>query len=190
MAAEVENIPVVDASTAQGSTAGSVPSYAEYLEYTQYCEEMSVGFLNVRVRVDRVKVGLDLLSPAQKSYRDALTTGTGIQKTLPRAGTQKTSPRSAGRVTLDWWKLYLDSSATYHTAFVDELLDNVHEVDTILKGNCHAGVTTSNEKGWFGRFKMWINKQGIANLLSLPQLEDDGFRIVYDTLKEWVLIQA
>ena len=71
---------------------------------------------------------------------------------------------------------------------MDGLLDNVHEVDTILKGNCNAGVTTSNEKGWFGTFKMWINKKGIANLLSIPQLEDDGFRIIYDTLKEWVLI--
>jgi predicted Fe-S protein YdhL (DUF1289 family) len=168
VAAEVENIPVVDTGTTQGSTAGSVPSYAEFLEYKQYCEEMSVGFLNVRVGVDRVQEGLDLLGPARKSYRDVLTTGTGTQKTFSRADTQKTSPRSAGRVTLDWWKLYLDSCATYHTAFVDWILDNVHEVDMILKGNCNAGVTTSNEKGWFGTFKMWINKQGIENLLSIP----------------------
>ena len=84
MGAEVENIPVVDTGTTQGSTAGSVPSYAEYLEYKQYCEEMSVSFLNVRVGVDRVQVELDLLGPAQKSYRDALTTGTGTQKTSRR----------------------------------------------------------------------------------------------------------
>ena len=70
---------------------------------------------------------------------------------------------------------------------MDWLLDDVHEVDTILKGNCNAGVTTSNEKGWFRTFKMWINKQGIANLLSIPQPEDDGFCITYNTLKEWVL---
>ena len=34
---------------------------------------------------------------------------------------------------------------------------------------------------------MWLNKQGIVDLLSIPQLEEDGFRILYDTLKEWVL---
>ena len=62
------------------------------------------------------------------------------------------------RVTLDWWKLYLGSCATYHTAFVDWLLDNVHEVDTVFKGNCNVGVTISNQKGWFGVFKLWLNK--------------------------------
>ena len=35
---------------------------------------------------------------------------------------------------------------------------------------------------------MWLIKQGIANLLSIPQLEDDRLRITYDTLKEWVLV--
>ena len=127
------NIPVVDNGTTPGSVTGSVPSFQQFLGYQSYVEENEFVFLNVRVGVDCVKVGLDLLGPAQKSYRDALTTGTGTQKTLPAvAGTEKTFPRDAKRVTLNWWKLYLDSCATYHTAFVDWLLDNVHEVDTIL----------------------------------------------------------
>ena len=33
VAAEVVNIPEVDTDTVQGSTAGSVPSFQEYLEY-------------------------------------------------------------------------------------------------------------------------------------------------------------
>ena len=91
--------------------------------------------------VNRVQVGLDLLNPVQKSYCNALTTGTGNNKT---PGTKKTLPTSDSRVTLSWWKLYLDSCAIYHTAFMDLLLDNVREVNTVLKGNCNAGVTTSN----------------------------------------------
>ena len=35
---------------------------------------------------------------------------------------------------------------------------------------------------------MWLNQQGIANLLSIPQLEEDGFHVTSDTLKEWILI--
>ena len=41
--------------------------------------------------------------------------------------------------------------------------------------------------GDFGPFEMWINTDGIANLLSLPQLERDGFTIDYNTKKDWVL---
>ena len=95
-------------------------------------------------------MGLDLLNLVQKSYCNALTTGTGTgtKKTLPTGTTtKKTLPRGVKRVTLDRWKMYLDSCATYHTAFVDWLLDNVHEVDNVLKGNCNVGVTTSNQKG-------------------------------------------
>ena len=82
-------------------------------------------------------------------------TSTGNTKT---PGTKKTLPRGAKYVTLDWWKLYLDSCAKYHTAFVDWLLANVHEVNNVLKGNCNVGGTTSNQKTWFRTFKMWLNK--------------------------------
>ena len=91
------------------------------------------------------------------------------------------------RVTLCAWKLYLDSCATYNSAFVDWYLDNVHEVDTILKGSCNAGVTTSNTKGLFGVFEMWLNRGRIANLLSIPQLEEDGFKVRYDTDGDWIV---
>ena len=33
---------------------------------------------------------------------------------------------------------------------------------------------------------MWINKEGIANLKSIPQLEKDGFRVTSDTCGEWI----
>ena len=33
----------------------------------------------------------------------------------------------------------------------------------------------------FTVFKMWLNRNGIANLLSIPQLEEDGYVIDYNT---------
>ena len=81
----------------------------------------------------------------------------------------------------------MDSCTIYHLAVVDWYLDNVCEVDTILKGSYNAGVTTSNTKGLFG-FEMWLNRSGIANLLYIPQLEEDGFRVKYDTNTEWGII--
>ena len=70
VAAEVA-IPVVDAGTSPArasSVAGGVPSFQQVLDYQNYCDKLeSVGFLNVRVGVNCVQMGLDLLGPAQKS---------------------------------------------------------------------------------------------------------------------------
>ena len=79
-------------------------------------------------------------------------------------------------------KIYLDSADTTHSMFVTKCLKNIRKRNTVLRGNCNAGVTTSTRKGVLGLFYMWINKKGIANLLSTPQLEDDGYRITCDTL--------
>ena len=34
---------------------------------------------------------------------------------------------------------------------------------------------------------MWVNEGGIANLLSIPQLEKDGFRVTSGTHGEWIM---
>ena len=91
------------------------------------------------------------------------------------------------RMTFDSWKLYLDSCATHHSAFVDWMLDNLREVNAVLKGNCNAGVTTSLVKGGYYRlFDMCLNKKGIANLLSIPWLEKDRYEVDSSTGKRIV----
>eukprot|EP00957_Ditylum_brightwellii_P054266 4110519-Ditylum_brightwellii.AAC.1 len=52
--------------------------------------------------------------------------------------------------TLDPHKLYLDSCATYHSAFVRDMLSDMKAMGTILQGNCNTGVSTSKEKGAYG----------------------------------------
>ena len=90
------------------------------------------------------------------------------------------------RVTLMAHKLYLDSCATYHTMFDTFWLDNVRKVGDIMTGHCNAGVTVSDTKGLlWNLFEVWVNESGVANLLSIPQLEKDGFRIKYDTHGDW-----
>ena len=88
---------------------------------------------------------------------------------------------------LAWYKLYLDSCATYHMSFVTSLLQDAKEVGTALHGNCNAGVTATITKGYWGKFHMWVNENGMVNLISIPCLEEDGYNISYDTKKEWVV---
>ena len=71
------------------------------------------------------------------------------------------------RFTLHPHKLYLDSCATYHSVFVRNMLSNVKTSNTVLQGNCNAGMSTSAEKGVYGLWTFWLNEKGIANLLSL-----------------------
>ena len=47
-------------------------------------------------------------------------------------------------------------------------------------------MSHANEKGWYGDlFNMCLVRNGIANLLSVPQLERDGFVLTYDTRTTW-----
>ena len=50
------------------------------------------------------------------------------------------------------------------------MLDGVGKSGTTLVRNYNAGVTSSAQKGYYGKFHIWINKNGMANLLSIPFL--------------------
>ena len=51
------------------------------------------------------------------------------------------------RYTLDRWKLYLDSCATYHSFIAKEFLRNIKYGDMTLTGSCNAGTTITNTRG-------------------------------------------
>ena len=97
------------------------------------------------------------------------------------------SPQMAhARRTLDPNKLYLDSTSSFHQMFTDEHLADIKQVEVVLRGHCNAGTSFSDEKGiYLDLFEMWLVKNGIANLLSLPRLERDGFFVTYDTRTCW-----
>ena len=67
------------------------------------------------------------------------------------------------------------------------MLSNVKNVGTVLQGKCNTSVSTSQEKGVYGLWSFWLNETGIADLLSIPQLEKDGYTIDYNTKQDWVV---
>ena len=42
-------------------------------------------------------------------------------------------------------------------------------------------------KGDLRMTEIWVDESGIANLLSIPELKNDGFCITTDSLTEWVV---
>ena len=94
----------VDTGLTDGVSSYAGASFQDYANWRQWKDELDgLGFLNVRVGVNHVRVGVNQLSPTKITYRGALTAS---------AGTKETPPTNVGRVMLNWWKLYLDSCAT------------------------------------------------------------------------------
>jgi hypothetical protein len=96
---------------------------------------------------------------------------------------ESSNPRViATRKTLDPQQLYLDSTSSFHQVFTEEHLDNLRLAGTTLRADCNAGTNFATKKGWYrDLFDLWLVRNGIANLLSLPQLEADGFTVSYHT---------
>ena len=53
--------------------------------------------------------------------------------------------------------------------------------------SCNAGQTETNSRGWYGDFEVWLNEQGIANLLSMAAPEDAGYKVETHTDRGWVV---
>ena len=91
------------------------------------------------------------------------------------------------RYTLDPHKAYLDSMASHHSFYMRTYLKKVFQSKTTMSTSCNAGQTETNTRGWYGDFEVWLNEQGIANLLSLPALEDAGYKVETHTDRDWVV---
>ncbi len=102
---------------------------------------------------------------------------------------ESSNPRVvATRKTLDPQQLYLDSTSSFHQVFTEEHLDNLRLAGTTLRADCNAGTNFATKKGWYRNlFNLWLVRNSIANLLSLPQLEADGFTVSYHTRGNWIV---
>ena len=68
---------------------------------------------------------------------------------------------------------------------MNEHLAEIENNKQMLRGQCNAGITKTNKKGKFGELDVWYNPVGIANILSLPLLEKNGYKMQYQTDGEW-----
>jgi hypothetical protein len=91
--------------------------------------------------------------------------------------------------TLEPQRLYLDSTSSFHQVFMEEHLDNLRLAGATLCADCNASTNFATKKSWYrDLFNFWLVRNCIANLLSLPQLEADGFMVSYHTGGNWIIM--
>ena len=56
-----------------------------------------------------------------------------------------------------------------------------------MTGRCNAGTSVTKMKGTYSDFQVWFNKEGIANLISIPMPEASGYIVFTHTHIYWVL---
>ena len=109
----------------------------------------------------------------------------------PRTGSTVAivSPAAGIVVRLDPDTLYLDNCANHTQTFLKKWLMGTYETQIGLHTISNGEQNTAFESGkLLGPLQAWSVRNGVANILSLPELERLGFRIMYGTLDEWVVI--
>jgi hypothetical protein len=81
--------------------------------------------------------------------------------------------------------MLLDSCSTVNLIANKALLHDIHRVDTMMRIQCNAGFTTTNQQGWLRDFPkpVWYNPNGVANIMSLFVVKK-YYRVQYDSYKQ------
>jgi hypothetical protein len=81
----------------------------------------------------------------------------------------------------DTWIL-LDNQSTVDVFHNKNLLVNIRPTNTSMNIHCNAGVTNTNLIGDLpGYGTVWYHPKGIANILSLSKVKNNGNRVTYDS---------
>ena len=89
---------------------------------------------------------------------------------------------------LDPNKLYLDSCASHSQMYLERYLIELYETQMGLHTISNGGPSTACKYGYIlGAIEAWLVPTGIANLLSIPDVERKGFRVQSDTYADWIV---
>ena len=78
--------------------------------------------------------------------------------------------------------LYVDTCTTDDQMVNPTFLSKIHKVSKALRLHTNAGAASTNKRGYLGNTLFWLDRMGIANVVSLRTLEAK-FWITYDSRK-------
>ena len=76
--------------------------------------------------------------------------------------------------------LYLDTCTTEDQMVNPAYLSKIHQVGNPLHLHTNAGSSSTSKKGYLGSQLFWLDRMGIANVVSLKSLEE-RFHVKYDS---------
>ena len=82
-------------------------------------------------------------------------------------------------------KINLDRFSTYNQLMEGNYAIQIHQPKSTIYWDWNAGVSVINKKGKLVNLVTWINTEGIANIIFILTLNDDGYHSTYDTKEEW-----
>ena len=86
--------------------------------------------------------------------------------------------------------LLLDNQSTIDVFCNGALLSNIKQSGRSMSIHCNAGVKTTDQTGCFpGYGEVWYHPTGIANILSLSRVRQNGFSVSYDDQRNVFIIK-
>ena len=89
-------------------------------------------------------------------------------------------PIAAGGIRSN--RLYLDTCTTNNQFSNPTYLTGIHTAEVPLRLHTNAGTSVSTQQGYLGSTLFWLDRMGIANVISLKSLEEK-YHVTYDSTK-------
>ena len=86
-------------------------------------------------------------------------------------------------------RVYLDGCSTVTAFKNDRFLKDIRTEAQGVKINCNAGAISTNKRGEYGNLKVWYLPDGIANIISMHELES-LYRITYDSWAGYYVVHT
>jgi hypothetical protein len=86
-------------------------------------------------------------------------------------------------------RVYLDGCSTVHAFKSDKYLEGIKTKARGVRINCNAGAVSTNKRGTYGSLKVWYLPDGIANIISMHELEE-MYRITYDSWQGYYVVHT